>query len=586
MNPAFTLSAMTALVALGLAAVAVRRSPSPLHWSFFALALSVAVWSAGLGARALALAPEWHPALLRIAFFGMMSFPGLWLLLASRLVPPSGALRVTPGWVLLPSALTYVAFLSNGAHHAVIRDALDTEPGLRSWAGPLLWVFFVWAVFCIGTVATWMAAAAERLLRGGARGHAVALMSAGLLPIGAVASMALDVVPRHDPLAPAAMAGSMLALAISAMRYEIVERVPLAHRDVIRSLRQAVLVADAGGLLIECNPATSTLLGTQPRPGMRLSTLVAALAPEDAQYGVISELERLEQRSRPLRLHLETADGRRIDVGASCLRAGTGEPVGQVVVLRDRTEELRYGEIIQRTEKLETVGTMAAGVAHEINNPLAFVRANLTELARMGEQAAAAPGDSKLARSVSDLREVALETLEGITRIERVVADMRQLSGAPGDGFIPVDLNDVVRDAVRMARLRVGPAAAIWTELFEDVPWVDASAPLLVHAVLNLLINALDAVEGGADPVIRVATGVENGACVLRVADNGPGVPEGLAAQVFEPFFSTRADGTGLGLAVARDVARDHGGELVCEQARGGACFAVYLPALSRGSVA
>jgi signal transduction histidine kinase len=476
--------------------------------------------------------------------------------------------------------------LTNGAQHGVLRENAEIVQGTITWAGPLLLLYSAWAVCCLGAAALGLARSARHLWGEGDRTQAGEMVVAGALPLAAAAASILGILPAGYTLMPAASAAALAVLAVSALRYELVAEVPLAHRDVIDSLRAGVLVGDSEGELLEMNPAAARLLGfSRVTPGLVVAEVVAAIAPADSRDGVMRELLRVDHRTRPLRLHLHGERGRRIDVWGACLRDGAGEPVGQVLVLRDRTEEIRYAEIIQRTEKLETVGTLAAGVAHEINNPLAFVRANLSELARMGEVVQSREPDSKLPCDLAELRDIALETLEGVDRIERVVADMRRLSAAPGDGLTPLSLDDVARDAARLARLRLGPDVPIELECGEGLAAVEGSAPLLVQAVLNLLVNAQQAVERTAEPCIRVCTAREGDFCLLRVMDNGPGIADGLALQVFEPFFSTRSDGTGLGLAVSRDVARDHGGELVYEPSLSaglggeGACFSIRLPA-------
>jgi signal transduction histidine kinase len=588
MSPAFALSSVTVVVSLCLAALGLRRGRTALHWAFVAASLSIAVWSGSLAGRDLLPGAEWVEAWSRLQFVGLMSYPSLWLALVLMLSPQGrGARRPVPiGWLMLPGAVGYLAMLSNGAHHGVLRESAEIVQGTIGWAGPLFLLYSAWAVCAHGAAALGLARSARHLWGEGDRTQACEMVAAGALPLAAAAATILGLLPAGYTLMPASCAASLAVLAVSALRYELVAQVPLAHRDVIDSLRAGVLVADGDGELLEMNPAAARLLEVaRVAPGMVVAETVAAIAPPDSRDGVKRELLRLDRRTRPLRLHLYGERGRRIDVWGVSLHNGTGKSAGQVVVLRDRTEEIRYAEIIQRTEKLETVGTLAAGVAHEINNPLAFVRANLSELARMGEVVQGREPDSKLTCDLADLRDIALETLEGVDRIERVVADMRRLSAAPGDGFTPLFLDDVARDAARLARLRLGPGAPIELE-FGEVARVEGSAPLLVQAVLNLLVNALQAVEHTLEPRIRVTTSREGDVCLLRVMDNGPGIPDGFAVQVFEPFFSTRSDGTGLGLAVSRDVARDHGGELVYEpsvslgQSGEGACFSIRLPAL------
>jgi C4-dicarboxylate-specific signal transduction histidine kinase len=229
---------------------------------------------------------------------------------------------------------------------------------------------------------------------------------------------------------------------------------------------------------------------------------------------------------------------------------------------------------------------MAAGIAHEINNPLAFIRANLGHLQRMGiaveEARAKSDAGSALADELEDLREIADDALEGIDRIERIVSDMRRLSSAPREGFAPTDVNDVVREAARLIGLRRGSPVEMSTSLEEDLPAVLGVSQLLVQGVLNLLVNAHQALQGIESARISLETERSGDDVLIRVRDNGPGIPSGVGARVFDPFFTTKGvdDGAGLGLSIVRDIFGDHGGAVDFDSPPGGGTvFTARIPA-------
>ena len=268
------------------------------------------------------------------------------------------------------------------------------------------------------------------------------------------------------------------------------------------------------------------------------------------------------------------------------VRDPRGEAVGQYLLLRDRTEERRFERIARQTQRMQTVGTLAAGIAHEVNNPLAFIRANLTEIQRLGEIAEShrQGPEAKLAAELADLPGIAAETLDGIHRIERIVSGIRRLSTPRGEPVGRVDLNEVARDAVRLANLHRDTSVAVEVELWQQAVWVEGSARRLVQAVLNVVMNAHQALEHRPDRRIAIATRIDGDRAVIEVTDNGPGIARELQERIFDPFFTTKDpdQGTGLGLAIAFDIARDHGGLLdVSSRSGEGATFAFRLPARS-----
>jgi C4-dicarboxylate-specific signal transduction histidine kinase len=231
---------------------------------------------------------------------------------------------------------------------------------------------------------------------------------------------------------------------------------------------------------------------------------------------------------------------------------------------------------VQESDRLAQVGRLAAGVAHEVNNPLAFIQANLSylqeELSREG-------------RSPEDSLEVVKETQAGVERIKQIVQDLTAQArgateGEPREvGRCP--LPAIIEESMRLASVRL-KKLAVEVEVPAEVPVVRADARRLGQVLLNLLLNAADALEEAGVEGPRVALRVE--ARGLHVAlvleDNGPGFPTEHLPQLFTPFFTTKAQGkgTGLGLALSRQYVEGFGGSLRAEnRPEGGARFTVEL---------
>jgi signal transduction histidine kinase len=253
----------------------------------------------------------------------------------------------------------------------------------------------------------------------------------------------------------------------------------------------------------------------------------------------------------------------------------------RLVVLEQLAESERRRMKAERerveVDRLVLVGQLAAGVAHEVNNPLAFVKSNLSFLERelRGE---GGPLD------VGELRDVVAETQDGVLRIQQIVMDLRRFSREIDEGD-DGRAEDAIQEARRLASVRLRGLGDVTLEIGAELPPVRLGQRHLVQVLLNLLVNAADAVED-AEPARRAAIAVRarkvEGGVRLEVEDNGPGIPQEVLARLFEPFFTTKppGKGTGLGLALCREyVARVDGSLHAENRPEGGARFVMWLPA-------
>jgi len=230
------------------------------------------------------------------------------------------------------------------------------------------------------------------------------------------------------------------------------------------------------------------------------------------------------------------------------------------------------------SERLALVGRLAAGVAHEINNPLGYVKCNL-EFIRSTLASDADP----------EVRTTVEETLDGIARIARIVADLKALVRSEDGAASACVVGDLVQEALRVGRVQMKDVGAVATELPPDLPQVQVHPHRLVQVMLNLLVNAADALheEGNAArpaPQVRIHASQEGNFVRLCVDDNGPGLPREHRERLFLPFFTTKppGKGTGLGLAVSKSYLERVGGALSAEDLpTGGARFTVSLPVAS-----
>jgi len=247
-----------------------------------------------------------------------------------------------------------------------------------------------------------------------------------------------------------------------------------------------------------------------------------------------------------------------------------GEAVGAAFVAIDVTEQRALEAKFLIADRMAAVGTLTAGIAHEINNPLTYVLANVEWLTR------ALPRDDASRARLEAIR-------EGAERIRSIVADVGNLSRSGEEGRALVDVHEMLESALRISDATIRQRARV-VRRFSDVPRVHASDARLGQVFLNVIVNAVQAI-GDGDPsrdTITITTESDGARVVVTVDDSGPGIPPELIDRVFDPFVTTKAvgAGTGLGLYICRNVIVAHGGEISASNLPGrGARLRVALPA-------
>jgi two-component system NtrC family sensor kinase len=294
------------------------------------------------------------------------------------------------------------------------------------------------------------------------------------------------------------------------------------------------------------------------------------------------ENRRIENAMRERLREVERARAEAASAEARAALAGALERANTELESTNRALRDTQGKLVQAA-KMASLGELVAGIAHEINNPLAFILAHQGTVTRLlGQVAARVTEDSEAARAVEKARLRAESMTIGLRRIQELVQNLRKFSRLEEAGAQEVDVPEAISTVLVLLTHKLSDRILVERDL--TAPRVLRCSPALLNqVVMNIIGNAADAIDG--EGRIRVATRVEDGNYVIAISDTGPGVPEGIRARIFEPFFTTKpvGSGTGLGLSIAYAVVEAHRGSIVVDDAqwedgRSGARFTIRVP--------
>jgi len=340
----------------------------------------------------------------------------------------------------------------------------------------------------------------------------------------------------------------------------------LRLRTLIEALPDAVLVV-SGETVVQANPAASSLIGTNPT-GRSFVDLIARDQRSLVASFFRSNLPAAERERHELRF--VTTSGHERVVETQWLSIVLDDQHARLCVARDRTEQRQLEAQLAHRDRMSSMGVLASGVAHELNNPLTYILMNLSEIVEELSQSDDATAEK--------LVQLGREALDGVNRMARIVRDLRSFTRV-SDKLAPVSVNEAVRRALSLA----SPQSRHLVEVVENlgqVPAVLAEEGRLVQVVLNLVLNAFQAAPEGTGRV-EVHTEVARDQVCISVKDNGPGISSQVANRLFEPFVTTKeiGKGTGLGLFVCHQYVQQCGGTIEVQSPIGqGATFIVHLP--------
>ena len=347
------------------------------------------------------------------------------------------------------------------------------------------------------------------------------------------------------------------------------------YEDLLSSLQDGVVILDRDSRVTSMNQAAEELTGFS-RSQIAGRPIAEVFPPPAPLAALAAKTLDVGRNHADFDAHVLRADGLPLTVSAvvSLISDPEGEPRGVVLVLRDLSRVRDLEEQVRRADRLAALGVLAAGVAHEVRNPLVGIRA----AAQLLEKEQGFP---------SGLREFTAMIIRQVDRLNRIVDDLLAFAGSRQLRCEPCNVNQILEEALRLEETMLrGGRIAVVRRYDPEVPVVAGDPDRLLQVFLNLVRNGAEAMaETGGELTVRtrferVSPQVGGqAAAVLEVADRGPGIASEAERQLFNPFFTTKASGTGLGLPISVRIVEEHGGTIeVQSRSGGGTTFRVLLP--------
>lgn len=347
--------------------------------------------------------------------------------------------------------------------------------------------------------------------------------------------------------------------------------------DVLNSSISGMLTTDVHGRITSLNPAAQSILGVEKESVLNrfLRDVFAAIPEMEAMRQ--TTLQRLENmKGCECLLKRDMGKNRILNISASPIIEDAGHLIGILFLIQDITSERERDDYLQRVNRLISLGELAAGVAHEIRNPLTGIGVVLDILK---DRKRLLKGDKEL------LAEATLE----IERLEKLISDLLDFARPKAFHFEPADINDIIRSITFLIGEQCNnQRIRLITRYGGKLPKSYMDYEKIRQGLLNIMINAIKAMPNGGELTIETDgnghdSAGENRSVTVTVKDTGSGIPDFAKSRIFDPFFTTHHEGTGLGLSITHSIVKEHGGTIRFDSKEGkGACFVVSLPVTSK----
>ena len=379
-----------------------------------------------------------------------------------------------------------------------------------------------------------------------------------------------------------AVVGVSLAIMLFVVRYRNLEgKIEVANEElgqkitalteiknfndsILQNMSNGLITVDIEGKIAYFNAAAEAILGYDSRTiqGKPIEDVF-----DDLGFLVLETL----QKNNGIAFHeaeVSKKTGEKIHIAASTslLKDDPGRTTGVVMLFTDLTERREMEQQIRRADKLATLGQLAAGIAHEIRNPLAGISGAVQILREDAE------GESR--------REIFGEIVERINRLDAAIGNFLRFARPAPLQFSPTDMNAIVQSVLFLVSKQAESQGVSIVEEYDDsLPIIMADSEQMQQVILNIALNSLQAIrDGGGRIRFRTFQGGKPAQIVVEISDTGIGIPDDKLEQIFAPYFTTKSEGTGLGLSIAQRIVEEHGGNISVESEVGkGTVFRVEL---------
>ena len=341
-------------------------------------------------------------------------------------------------------------------------------------------------------------------------------------------------------------------------------RIQIFSDNLVENMPVGLIATDTNKQIISVNPAAKSILNIQSTRGRQNLDAALPVELESLLQSIDKEKNLVEKE-----IHIDGLKEQSIilEVIASPLYDKEGISLGSLLILRDKTELNRLKIEMEQNKRLAAIGRLAAGVAHEIRNPLSSLKGYATFFKEIFDKS-------------SENYTIADVMIKEVDRLNRVVSELVELTKPVTMSGKPVNIQSLIQESIKLMGYEAEMKnIEIKTDLDPDVPQIYADTDRLKQVLLNLYLNAIQSMKGSGTLGIRLFQNQSDQTVRITVSDTGTGIKKEDLPDIFEPYFTTKLSGTGLGLAIVHNIVKAHKGEINAKSEPGkGTCFTIILP--------